>query len=41
MKARLDFRTASPEGMKAMGGLHAFIRWSLSDPTQNRPGHIP
>jgi AhpD family alkylhydroperoxidase len=25
MKARLDFRKASPEGMKAMGGLHTFI----------------
>jgi AhpD family alkylhydroperoxidase len=25
MKARLDFRRASPEGMKAMGGLHAFV----------------
>ena len=23
MKARLDFRQASPEGMKAIGGLHA------------------
>jgi AhpD family alkylhydroperoxidase len=25
MKARLDFRQASPEGMKAMGGLHTFL----------------
>jgi alkylhydroperoxidase family enzyme len=25
MKARLDLRQASPEGMKAMGGLHAFV----------------
>jgi AhpD family alkylhydroperoxidase len=25
MKARLDFRQASPEGMKAMGALHAFV----------------
>jgi AhpD family alkylhydroperoxidase len=25
MKARLDFRQASSEGMKAMGGLHAFV----------------
>ena len=25
MKARLDFRHASPEGMKAMSGLHAFV----------------
>ncbi len=26
MKARLDFRRASPEGAKAMSGLHAFVR---------------
>lgn len=26
MKARLDFRRASPEGMKAMSGLHTFVR---------------
>ena len=25
MKARLDFRQASPEGMKAMSGLHTFV----------------
>jgi AhpD family alkylhydroperoxidase len=25
MKARLDFRHASPEGMNAMSGLHAFV----------------
>jgi hypothetical protein len=25
MKARLDFRRASPEGMKAMSGLHTFV----------------
>lgn len=25
MKARLDLRQASPEGMKAMGSLHAFV----------------
>jgi AhpD family alkylhydroperoxidase len=25
MKARVDFRKASPEGAKAMGGLHAFV----------------
>ena len=25
MKARLDFRQASPGGMKAMSGLHAFV----------------
>jgi AhpD family alkylhydroperoxidase len=26
MKARLDFRKASPEGEKAMAGLHMFVR---------------
>jgi AhpD family alkylhydroperoxidase len=26
MKARLDFRKASPEGNRAMNGLHAFVR---------------
>src|SRR5438067_1391335 len=26
MKARVDFRRTSPEGMRAMGELHAFIR---------------
>jgi len=26
MKARLDFRKASPEGAKALGELHAFVR---------------
>src|ERR1700757_255220 len=26
MKARLDFRKASPQGEKAMMGLHAFVR---------------
>src|SRR3954462_5111841 len=26
MKARLDFRKASPQGEKAMGGLHLFVR---------------
>jgi AhpD family alkylhydroperoxidase len=25
MKARMDFRTASPEGAKAMGELHSFV----------------
>jgi hypothetical protein len=26
MKARLDFRKASPQGEKAMTGLHMFVR---------------
>ena len=33
MKARLDFRQASPGGMKAMSGLHAFVHDCGLDPT--------
>ena len=33
MKARLDFRQASPGGMKAMSGLHAFVHGCGLDPT--------
>jgi AhpD family alkylhydroperoxidase len=45
MKARLDFRQASPGGMKAMSGLHAFVHdcgldLTLLEPVKLRASQI-